>query len=110
MQLGPKQDIERLRLVIGPIAGWLIRLTPTCQDMTRLLSEAMDRPHPFGTRVRMRLHFLICKWCERYKNQLIFLRQAIRRHPDKFEGQTGAPQTGLSSDAKDRLKQALRKP
>jgi len=109
MQLGPKQDVEQLRLGIGPIVGWLIRMTPTCQDMTRLLSEAMDRPLPFGTRIKMRMHFLICKWCERYKNQLVFLRQAVRRHPDKLEGET-VPPPALSSDAKDRLKQALRKP
>jgi hypothetical protein len=58
----------------------------------------------------MRLHFLICKWCERYRNQLVFLRQAIRRYPDRLEGETATPPPGLSSDAKGRLKQTLRKP
>jgi hypothetical protein len=110
MQIGPKQDVERLRLGIGPIVGWLIRRTPTCKDMTRLLSDAMDRPLPLGTRVRMRLHFLICKWCERYKSQLVFLRQALRRHPDKLEGESAPAPPALSSETKDRLKEALRRP
>src|ERR1043165_3417555 len=108
MQIGPKQDVKRLKLSIGAVTGWLIRITPSCQDMTRLLSEAMDRPLPLGIRLKMRLHFLICKWCERYKNQLLFLRQALRRNPDQLEGEAAASSTALSPEAKDRLKRALR--
>ena len=108
MQIGPKQDVNQLKLIIGPIVGWLIRITPPCKDMTRLLSEAMDRPLPFGIRVRMRLHFLICKWCERYKNQLLFLRQALRRNPYELESEIPASSTPLSPEAKDRLKRVIR--
>jgi hypothetical protein len=75
--------------------------------MTRLLSDAMDRPLPWKTRMKMRLHFLICKWCERYKNQLRFLRQAVRRHPEQISSDDAATPS-LSSDAKDRLKRTLR--
>ena len=109
MQIGPKQDVKRLKLSIGAVTGWFIRITPSCQDMTRLLSEAMDRPLPPGIRIRMRLHFLICKWCERYKNQLVFLRQALRRKPDEMEDEATGPSTSLSAEAKDRLKHILRR-
>ena len=109
MQIGPKQDVKQLKLTIGAVTGWLIRITPSCQDMTRLLSESMDRPLPPGIRIKMRLHFLICKWCERYKNQLVFLRQALRRKPDEVEGEAAASSTALSPEAKDRLKQILRR-
>lgn len=108
MQIGPKQDVNQLKLIIGPIVGWLIRITPSCKDMTRLLSEGMDRPLPLGIRVKMQLHFLICKWCERYKNQLLFLRQALRRKPDEFEGEVAASSTSLSPETKDRLKRVIR--
>jgi hypothetical protein len=75
--------------------------------MTRLLSDAMDRPLPWETWVKMRLHFFICKWCERYMNQLRFLRQAVRRHPEQIL--SVAPfNPSLSFDTKDRLKQVLR--
>ena len=109
MQIGPKQDVKKLKLSIGAVTGWLIRITPSCQDMTRLLSEAMDRPLPPGIRIKMRLHFLICKWCERYKNQLLFLRQALRRKPDDVEVEPAASPTSLSPEAKDRLKSILRR-
>ena len=108
MQIGPKQDVNQLKLIIGPIVGWFIRITPSCKDMTRLLSESMDRPLPLGIRIKMRLHFLICKWCERYKNQLLFLRQALRRHPEGLEREVDASSTSLSPEAKDRLKRVIR--
>ena len=108
MQIGPKQDVKTLKLIIGPIVGWLIRITPSCKDMTRLLSEAMDRPLPLGIRVKMRLHFLICKWCERYKNQLLFLRQALRRNAYEVEGDVAASSASLSPESKDRLKRVIR--
>ena len=108
MQIGPKQDVKQLKLSIGPIVGWLIRITPSCKDMTRLLSDAMDRPLPLGIRLKMRLHFLICKWCERYKNQLLFLRQALRRNPTELESEVAASSRSLSPEAKDRLKRMIR--
>jgi hypothetical protein len=107
MQIGPKQDIKNLKMRIGPISGFLIRLTPTCKDMAHLLSEAMDRPLPLGVRIKMQVHFLICKWCERYKNQLLFLRNSIRRHPEKFEGHDSPSSTTLSPEARERLKRTL---
>ena len=107
MQIGPKQDVKALKLIIGPIVGWFIRITPPCKDMTRLLSDAMDRPLPLGIRFKMRLHFLICKWCERYKNQLLFLRQALRRNPSELD-EVAASSTSLSPEAKDRLKRVIR--
>jgi hypothetical protein len=107
MQLGPTQDVEKLKLRITALVGWLIRITPTCSQVVRLVSEDMDHPLPLGMKIRVRLHFLICKWCEQYRQQLLFLRNALRQHPDKLAGEE--PSTGLSPEARERLAQALRK-
>ncbi len=107
MQVGAEPGMKILDLIIGPIAGWLISLTPSCKEMTRLLSESMDRALPLRTRVAMRLHILFCTWCEQYRHQLLFIRDAIRRHPDKLEEQEASTQT-LSPEARERVKQALR--
>ncbi len=108
MQIGPKQDVKNLTLEIGPLAGCLIRITPACKDMTRLLSESMDRSLPLMIRVTMRLHILICKWCKLYQHQLLFVRNAIQHHPDKLNGSDTFPPIGPSSEAEKRLKEALR--
>nr|MBI3613798.1 zf-HC2 domain-containing protein [Nitrospirota bacterium] len=109
MQVGPTSDVKKLKFRIGPLVEWLIRLTPTCHEVIRLISEDMDRPAPFGTRLKVRAHFLICKWCERYGKQLLFMRHAIRRHPDRLAG-ADPPADGptLSPEARARIAQAIR--
>jgi len=57
----------------------IARLAFSCHDMSRLSSQAMDTRLPWATRVRMRLHYLICAWCRRYRKQLALLRRAVSR-------------------------------
>jgi hypothetical protein len=105
MQIGPTSDVKKLKFRIGWLAGWLIRMTPSCREIAGLISEDLDCPVPLGTR----FNFLICKWCERYRRQLLFMRNAIRRHPDRLAGAeppTDSP--GLSPEARARIARALR--
>jgi hypothetical protein len=46
--------------------------------MTRLVSQSMDHRLPFSTWARMKLHYIICVWCERYAEQIAFLKDAAR--------------------------------
>ena len=78
----------------------------SCREAIRLISEGMDRPLPIWNRVGLRLHVLICTWCERYRRQLIFIRRAIRQQPDRLLGQE--PSAGLSPEARERFKRAIR--
>src|SRR6187549_3605685 len=59
--------------------------TPKCREMVRLLSDSMDRPLPFTMRIKKRLHFLICCWCQRYEKQLHYLRETSRAFPEHSE-------------------------
>ena len=74
-------------------------------DITRLISESLERPLPFRTRIAMRIHYVICVWCERYRNQLGFLRESLRSLPDR-----GSPELRgrLSPEARTRLKIAVK--
>jgi len=49
--------------------------TPKCREMVRILSQSMDEPMPLVMRIKKRLHFLICCWCQRYEEQLRYMRQ-----------------------------------
>src|ERR1041385_4695796 len=77
---------------------------PTCREVTRLQSEALDKQLPFFKRVGLRLHLLVCSWCRRYGKQVRFLRQAMHDHPDEL---CEASSQGLSPEARERLKRAL---
>ena len=84
---------------IGLISRFIHRITPTCRDITRLLSEQMDHALPLHTRIILRLHLLVCNACTQYKHQLLSLRTAMLSYPP-------AP---LSSEAMARIKKLLGK-
>lgn len=82
---------------------FLAVLAFSCHDMSRLSSHAMDTRLPWATRSRMRVHYLICAWCRRYRAQLAFLRRAVSRLGNE------APETGpaLPPEARERIKKHL---
>ena len=91
---------SRIQAAIHRVLGWLAF---SCHDMSRLSSQALDTRLPFFTRFRMRVHWLICKWCRRYRAQISLLRRAISRLG------TDAPDTGpsLPPEARERIRKKL---
>jgi hypothetical protein len=80
-------------------------LLPTCRQVSRLQSDALDRPIGLWTRLGLGFHLLVCRWCRRYGRQLRFLRTAAHDHPEQL---TQATPTTLSAEARERLKSSLR--
>jgi hypothetical protein len=66
----------------------------------------MDKKMPLLTRVKLRIHFLMCSFCERYAKQLKYMRTVAREFPEKIGEASDA---SLPSDAKERMKEALRR-
>ncbi|MCC6133841.1 MAG: zf-HC2 domain-containing protein [Candidatus Contendobacter sp.] len=52
----------------------------TCQQVTRLLSEAQDRKLRLKEKLPLKLHLLMCAGCDNFHQQMDFLRQASRRY------------------------------
>jgi len=71
----------------------------------RILSLGMDKPLPLSTRIKLRIHYLMCSFCERYAKQLKYMREVAREFPEKIGEVSG---TKLPTEAKERLKEALR--
>lgn len=80
----------------------------SCREATRLISSGMDRPLPIWKRISLRVHVLICTLCERYRRQLLFIRNAVRRHPDELAGVDQPTSPSLSPEARERFKRAIR--
>lgn len=83
----------------------ICRFTPTCPEVVRILSLGMDKHLSLAMRIKLRLHFLMCSFCERYMKQLKYMRQVAREFPEKIGEVSNA---SLSPDAKERMKAALR--
>ena len=56
-------------------------------------------------RMKLRIHYLMCSFCQRYMKQLKYIRQVSREFPDKIGEVSDA---ALPADAKERMKAALR--
>ena len=66
----------------------------------------MDGDLPFLDRLLVRLHLAMCKYCNRFNNQLFILRNAARLEAfpeDEIDGTHC-----LTKDARERIKQAMR--
>lgn len=103
--------VENPSLLTG--RNWFERLlvtfiasrTPKCREVIKLLSQSMEVKLPVTTRIKLRLHYLICTWCQRYERQLRALRKIASSLPEHLD--SCCPET-LPDSSKERLKQALR--
>ena len=76
-----------------------------CKDVSRKVSEGMDRKLPLHHRMFIRVHLMMCKNCTRFRQQLLLLRKASRI--DELTGDALAPGLSLSMEARVRMKEAL---
>jgi hypothetical protein len=80
----------------------------SCKEVSRLVSESLDRKLPLWQRIQMRLHLLMCRFCSRFRKQTLFLRGAARRYLMAVEETEAVSGTVLSSEARDRIKRSLK--
>ena len=80
------------------------RHTPKCREMVRILSDSLDRPMPRSMRIKKRLHYLICCWCQRYEEQLFYLRKTASAFPEHADKSSDAR---LSPSAKTQIKNKI---
>jgi thioredoxin-related protein len=77
-----------------------------CNEVSQKVSESMDRVLPFHQQMMIRFHLQMCKYCARFRDQLLLIRKAIRTEKDSDE------ELKLSdssfSEPRERIKQALR--
>jgi hypothetical protein len=66
----------------------------------------MDKELSLITRIKLRIHYLMCSFCERYAKHLKYMRNVAREFPEKIGEISDAK---LPAEAKERLKEALRK-
>ncbi len=90
--------------------SWVRGIMLTCREMTRLLSDAMDRSLPLHLRMRMRVHLAICTSCQRYQRQLRIIRHTLGKHGERLEEAWKPQGPSLSPEAKQRLQRALEAP
>jgi len=77
-----------------------------CDEVTRRVSESMDRKLPMGQRILVRMHLMMCRYCSRFRRQLQAIRNAARL--DDFSFEPFDADDTLSENARSRIKQAVK--
>ena len=78
--------------------------TPKCREMIRILSQSLDEPMPVKMRIKKRIHYLICCWCQRYEQHLLYLHKTVHAFPEHADKTPGAE---FSPEARERIKRKL---
>lgn len=79
-----------------------------CREVSKLVSESMERDLPLGERLAVRMHLIMCRLCSGFARQLQMLRRAAREHPERLGPDESAPESRLPEAARERIKAALR--
>lgn len=77
-----------------------------CEEVSKKFSESLDRQLPFHHRMFIRIHMLMCRYCSRFRRQLLLLSELSRSErildmPKDFT-------SGLSDQARQRIKASLK--
>ena len=84
---------------------WLLRTLPTCQQTVETISQSMERPLTLEERIKLKVHFWICVWCQWYMEHLLLVRDASRAQADKAPDLMST--ATLSNEARERIRRRL---
>jgi hypothetical protein len=79
----------------------------SCKEVSRLVSDSLDRELSIWQRMQVRMHLMMCRFCSRFRRQTLFLRDAARRYLAAGEEETPRGAAALSLDARERIKRSL---
>jgi hypothetical protein len=77
-----------------------------CKEVSRRVSESMDHNLPLYQRMPIWMHLLMCKYCKRFRRQIVMLRELCRSH--RLDENFLDLAVNLSPDARERIRQALK--
>lgn len=60
-----------------------MKLIPSCREVSELLSQAQERPLSLGEKIALHVHLPLCEGCRNFREQLDFIRTAVRRYLDR---------------------------
>lgn len=78
-----------------------------CKEVSKLVSESLDRKLPLWKRVNLWMHLCMCKLCWRFRKDLNHLHNETGQLTSKMEQQVIEPDVKLSAESRERIKRVL---
>jgi len=51
-----------------------------CKQATELMSRSQDQALPLLKRLNLKLHLIMCRGCNNYNKQLLFIRKTMKHY------------------------------
>jgi len=83
--------------------NWMMK----CEEVTKLVSQSLDRRLPLHQRIGIRLHLMMCKLCTQNFRQLLDLRRTF--HLFMKESDNIEPSEVLPPEKKAAIKEKIRR-
>ncbi len=80
----------------------------SCKEAAGLLSESLDRKLPLGRRIALKMHLLFCKFCRRFRRQVLFLKGAASQVRDEKWEEKAPISDSLSASAREKIERSLK--
>jgi hypothetical protein len=83
-----------------------------CKSVSEKVSLAMDQTLPFYERLMIIMHMWMCKYCRRFKDQMLTMRKALRLEeiPEEEAGLSISLPSHVREQIKKELTGALKTP
>ena len=102
-----------MNIVLKRLMDFMMRvmnkISPTCDIITKKISESMDHKISLRSRLKIRLHVMFCILCRRYQRQLTTMHTLFELRL-QGEAENILPKgPTLTNEARERIKQNLRR-
>lgn len=77
-----------------------------CKEISKKVSLAMDASLPLHHRLMITIHLMMCKYCNRFRQQLLMIRKAVRVEKPAEDDPCQA--ASLSEATRERIKKAVK--
>ena len=80
----------------------------SCKEVSKLVSEALDRKLSLWQRINLWMHLSMCRLCWGYRKDLLHIYDQTRQHAHDTEADVDIPTARLSDESRDRMKRLLK--
>ena len=78
----------------------------SCKDVSRLMSDSLEKQLPLSKRMGIRMHLMMCSVCRTARKQLLFVRQLLTGY-DRWLEESGPEKDRLPADVAERIKNEM---
>jgi hypothetical protein len=78
-----------------------------CRETAELLSQSLEKNLSLWTRIKIRIHLMMCAFCIRFKKQMDFLHRTISDSREELNSLPLASVSDMPEDLKKRIQANL---